>query len=280
MPLGSKLHTSRPSTDVIAVDWSGAIAGVRKKLWLAQVRDGQLVRLECGRDREEIVAELIHCASSNSALIVGLDFAFSLPEWFLRERDLTDVRALWRLVEREGEDWLRTCHPPFWGRKARRKPAHDPERSPFRHTESDQLAHRGIHPKSVFQIGGAGAVGTGSLRGMPYLWRLALAGFSIWPFDDARLPMVVEIYPRYLTGSVNKSSRVARALYLERGLADQPRDFIDRAASSEDAFDAAVSAVIMAQNAQGLRVLAKPEQEVHRLEGWIWKASVDPTSFR
>ena len=50
--------------------------------------------------------------------------------------------------------------------------------------EAERAARvRGIAPKSVFQIGGAGSVGTASLRGMPVLQRLREAGFAVWPFD-------------------------------------------------------------------------------------------------
>jgi hypothetical protein len=57
----------------------------------------------------------------------------------------------------------------------------------------------------VFQIGGAGAVGTDSVRGTPHLLTLAKAGFSIWPFDPPHHLMVIEIYPRALVKErVNK----------------------------------------------------------------------------
>lgn len=81
----------------------------------------------------------------------------------------------------------------------------------LRRTDREAPAIGGIRPKSVFQIGGAGAVGTGSLRGMPILKRLRDAGFAVWPFDAPRWPCVVEIYPRLLTGAVNKGSAGARA---------------------------------------------------------------------
>jgi catechol 2,3-dioxygenase-like lactoylglutathione lyase family enzyme len=61
-----------------------------------------------------------------------------------------------------------------------------------------------------FQIGGAGAVGTGSLRGMQHLADLAHAGFSIWPFDRPGWPLAVEIYPRLFTPGVVKSRHRAR----------------------------------------------------------------------
>ncbi len=37
---------------VIAIDWSGALKAVAKKVWLAEVAEGRLVRLEDGRSRE------------------------------------------------------------------------------------------------------------------------------------------------------------------------------------------------------------------------------------
>src|SRR4051812_28448983 len=129
----------------IAVDWCGAIADQRRRMWLAEARldgagsevrrrsgerelgsrrtdasprampsiavacratgttgrtSGQarpgaddhlrparsaatIARLECGRSRDEIVAHLIECAQREPRLVVGLDFAFSFPRWFL-----------------------------------------------------------------------------------------------------------------------------------------------------------------------------------------------------
>src|SRR2546422_446206 len=43
----------------VAVDWSGARAGERRTVWLAEAVEGRLVRLECGRSREELVAHLL-----------------------------------------------------------------------------------------------------------------------------------------------------------------------------------------------------------------------------
>ena len=73
-------------TRAIAVDWSGARTGERRAIWLAEAVDGRLVRLEDGRTREEVVAHLLEEAARDPDLVAGLDFPFSLPEWFLRER--------------------------------------------------------------------------------------------------------------------------------------------------------------------------------------------------
>jgi hypothetical protein len=260
------LRTNAPPR-CIAVDWSGARHGERRKLWLAEARDGRVVRLESGRSRVEVVEHIVELARSDPELLVGLDFAFAFPEWFVRELGCADARALWRAAEREGERWLAECAPPFWGRPGRRRPEARADRPPYRATESVELPARGIGPKSVFQIGGAGAVGTGSIRGMPYLLRLAEAGFSIWPFDATRPPVAVEIYPRQLTGPVNKSSAAARELWLATHASEQDRELVRRARSSEDAFDAFASALALAR--QPIRSLEPARDARERLEGRI-----------
>ena len=69
----------------VAVDWSGAKTGAQKKIWLAEVIDGALVRLESGRDRAALTEHLLTLVQEDpgSRIYIGLDFAFSLPQWFL-----------------------------------------------------------------------------------------------------------------------------------------------------------------------------------------------------
>jgi hypothetical protein len=234
------------------------------------------VRLECGRDRAEIVRHLAEVARDRPRTVVGLDFAFSFPAWFLRARGVASAPAAWDLAAEEGERWLAECLEPFWGKKGRRKPPADPARPPFRLTEGERPPLRGIGPKSVFQIAGAGAVGTGSLRGMPCLRELRAAGFAVWPFDPPRFPLLVEIYPRWLTGRVRKSSRVARALHLASRFPGLPSALADAASSSEDAFDAAVSALRMAAAAPAFAELAPARDATEALEGRIWSPLEDP----
>jgi len=65
---------------VIAIDWSGRSgADQRRALWLAEVVGGELVRLEGGRTRAERIEVLIAEADRDPNLIIGFDFAFSLP---------------------------------------------------------------------------------------------------------------------------------------------------------------------------------------------------------
>ena len=234
---------------------------------------GRLLALEDGRDREEITEHLIELAEPNPRLVVGLDFAFSLPRWFLTEHGLASVHELWSLVERDGETWLSQCDPPFWGKRGKKKPPIPHERL-FRRTELDVPAPAGIRPKPVFQIFGPGAVGTGSLRGMPILRRLHSAGFSIWPFDPPGWPRVVEIWPRVLTGPVTKSSRPERAGYLQRHHPTLSQEHFALAVDSDDAFDAAVSALELAEHIDELSALPVLRDPQYLLEGVIWHREI------
>lgn len=258
---------------VIAVDWSGARVRAAKTIWLAEVIEGRLVRLENGRGREQVFGYLKAEAERDPRVIVGFDFAFSLPAWFLEERGFTSARELWELADREAEEWLARCAPPFWGRPGKGRPDLGSARGHFRRTDTAVPDTGGIRPKSVFRIGGAGAVGTGSLRGMPILHRLSEAGFSVWPFDSPEPPLIVEIYPRILTGAVNKSSASERAVYLSAYRNALGDDLRERAASSEDAFDAAVSALIMSRNLEDFAGLSTPSDRRTMLEGEIWHPS-------
>jgi hypothetical protein len=123
----------------------------------------------------------------------------------------------------------------------------------------------------VFQIGGAGAVGTGSIRGMPHLLTLTENGFTVWPFARPGWPRVVEIYPRLLTGAVNKGRWAQRHAYLFERFPEQPWELLERAAGSEDAFDAAVSALVMGAHQPELETLTKPPASEYRIEGKIWR---------
>jgi predicted nuclease with RNAse H fold len=259
---------------VIAIDWSGRSGrDQRRFLWLAETIDGELVRLENGRTRAELVEALIVEKDRDPRLIVGLDFAFSLPAWYVRDRGLT-ARTLWAALAEEAltpgmrqvglARWMNTPEPPFWttGEAHRRL---GPEQK-FRRTE-DEVRAPGFQPKSVFQLVGAGQVGPGSLYGMQALHRLAASGFRIWPFDAPGLPLVVEIFPRLLTGAVTKSSQRDRERYL--AVLAMPSEFRRIAAASEDAFDAAVSALVMAVSVDEL--VGLHHEPDYALEGRIWQ---------
>lgn len=258
---------------VIAIDWSGRKGpNQRQAIWLGEVMGGELVRLESGRTRTEVVELLIAEAERDPNVVVAFDFAFSLPAWFLHDRGFTP-RTLWARLAQESltptmrtvglATWMNAPEPPFWTTGDAHRLL-GPEQE-FRQTEND-VRRPGFQPKSVFKLVGGGQVGRGSLFGMQALDALATAGFRVWPFDPVDLPLVVEIFPRLLTGAVKKSSAFDRAHYLER-VAIAP-EYRVLAASSEDAFDTAVSAVVMA-HAIGELVALQPEP-AYAVEGKIW----------
>lgn len=220
------------------------------------MRDRRLVDLRNGRTPREIVEWL---ADGDPRTVVGLDFAFSFPRWYCEQQGWASAREVWTAVAEHGEALM--AGPPFWGRDGPR-PALAGDA--LRRTEREAGT-----AKSVFQVGGAGAVGTASIRGMP--WLLAL-GFSVWPFDEPGWPRVVEIYPRVLVrGRVNKSRWAERHAYVFAHFADQPPELLERAAGSEDAFDAALSALMMAEHERELADLQRGDDPMAAIEGTIWR---------
>lgn len=248
---------------VIAIDWSGALQGERRRIWLAEVRAGELIRLESGRSRAEVAQHLIEEASRDPETVVGIDFAFSFPEWFLHATGAQSAAEVWALAEEQGETWLTSGEPPFWGRGGQPRPDLPDH---FRRTEKMV----GGQPSSVFKIGGAGAVGTGSIRGMPVLTQLKRAGISIWPFDSPKFPLLVEIYPRLLTGNVRRSDPTRRREYLSQRYPTLSERWVEAAGDSEDAFDAAVSALVMDAHSESFASLPPAGDQQELLEGRIW----------
>ena len=256
--------------ETLAIDWSGrkGASDQRRHIWTAVARDGELLALSNGSTRQEVVRHLVAKAERGTAFVVGLDFAFSFPAWFVRTLGVESVYELWAYAEKHGGEWLTLCQPPFWGRPGKRRP---PSPTPFRRTELECERVGGIGPKSVFQVNGLGSVGTGSILGMPFLLDLHNAGFSIWPFDAPGWPKVVEIYPRVLTGPVRKTDWAARRQYLRSR--DLPPTLRRLAEDSDDAFDAAISSLVMARHVDWLSLLGPSTDPVIGLEGQIWTPS-------
>lgn len=279
----SALNPTSSEPRVVAVDWSGRRGPDQKRfIWVAEAVDGVLVRLEDGRSRREIVEWLIDEARRDANLIVGIDSAFSLPAWYLSERGLT-AKELWALLAEEAltptmkelglADWFENPEPPFW-RRAKVAAGLTPAKE-FRRT--DALARAaGAPAKSVFQLVGAGRVGRGSLYGMQAVHRLSAEGFHVWPFDRPDLPLVVEIYPRLFMGPTVKSSSTERARLLES--VPIASKFRDLAVASEDAFDAAVSAIGMGRAIDELAHL--PEEPGFTLEGKMWPPDLRDVRLR
>ena len=116
-------------------------------------------------------------------------------------------------------------------------------------------------------------MGTASVRGMPLLARLRSGGFRVWPFDAPGFPVVVEIYPRTFTGPVRKSDGAERRKLLSRSFPGLDPALSEMAARTEDAFDAAVSALVMAAHTPELAALPHLTDRRSRTEGRVWAPS-------
>lgn len=253
---------------ILAIDWSGDRTADRNKIWACEVEDGRVLRLENGRSREEVAHFLVNESLLDPSFVVGLDFAFSFPAQFLRKRAHHEIASVWEEAERLGESWLEHCPFPFWGKPGKKKPRLG--QTIYRRTELDVVAATGFQPLSVMQIGGAGAVGVGSIRGMPMLTQLRAAGFSIWPFDPPRLPLVVEIWPRLFMGSVVKGRGDARKVYLAEHHPSLGGAARHAAEESDDAFDAVISALAMNSARHEFAALLEAGDADTLLEGEIW----------
>jgi hypothetical protein len=256
---------------VVAVDWSGAAdpAVQRTRIQLAVAVDDALVSIEQGFTRAEAVTRLLRLAETHGALGIGLDFAVGVPAWYAREGLGCDTAPeVWARLDAEREALL-ACARPFWGRPGvPRWPELAAPATAYRRTERALMASHGVRPKSVFQVGGAGAVGTGTLRGMGALLALRAAGVAIWPWDAPGEVTAGEIYPRLATGAVTKRDAAARTALVASLGGRVPAPLRDAAAASEDALDAACAALSLGTTlSRGWP--AAPDDADGRLEGWI-----------
>lgn len=256
----------------VAIDWSGAksLAEQRRRIVVADFHAGEIT-LSAGRTRKETTAWLVEQSLQTPRMAVGIDFSFSLPSWFVEQTQAASIDDFWQIAADQAERWLQACSAPFWGRPGRRCPENHraPDWRGYRLCEQPSVI--GWQPSSTFQIGGAGTVGTGSLRGFSTLLALRRAGFSIWPFHLPRFPSVVEIYPRSFTGTVRKSSAADRTAYLLKHLDQQlSAEVFDQAAASEDAFDALCSVIGMARQGDEFLRLTQAADNRTLLEGDIF----------
>jgi len=296
---------------LIAIDWSGRIdlPGQRRHIYAGiwtRSKNGKItVKLEAGRTRDEVADWLIALAAETPRMVVSIDCCFSYPAWFLEEHNCATVFDFWKHVaDGQGERWLAReavdiAHDTrFWGKPHKRPEEFSGEnlRRMMRFTDWDnKIAQRlpngdadraakmiGITPKSPFQIGGSGSVGTGSLRAMPFLLRLREAGFRTWPFEAAspNKPLVVEMYTRLMTGAVAKRNPTARKAYLSARRKQDPlfapvsRAVFRTAEASEDAFDALISTMEMVRYAGEFARLKATKDPILRLEGITWRPGV------
>jgi hypothetical protein len=224
-----------PDPTVIAVDWSGAKTTSRRSgIWLAEVRNGELVHSDALPTREDAVSYVL---GVSGPLLVGFDFSFSVPEWFAFAQGCTTVDDVWASAKRDGAKWLSPT-PPFWRSRCDVAPEQR-----FRRCET-----RYPSAKSIFQLVGNGQVGAGSVRGMPHLSRLRAAGVAIWPFDAAGERTAFEIYPSALRRTVPDAGPF----------------------TNEHERDAVCSALVLWRHRETVAASRAATDPTTRLEGDIW----------
>ncbi|GAC1318032.1 MAG: hypothetical protein NVSMB16_14430 [Acidimicrobiales bacterium] len=262
---------------VLGVDWSGAAdpGAQRRGIWVAEAVDGELLALSSGRTRLETVVHLLRSLHADPGTVVAMDFSFGFPAWWTSQCGADDGPCGWELAATQGERWLQACDPPFWGRPGRPRPELLPGQSPWRRTETE-LRRAGLFPKSTFQIGGAGSVGTGSIRGMVALRALRREGMTVWPFDPwaPGQPTVVEAYPRWCSGPVVKSRPAERLGSLVASWPLVGTGFRRLVEASEDAFDAAITALFLSSR-EGWETMAGDPDNIDLIEGRVWTPPFD-----
>jgi hypothetical protein len=234
---------------VVGIDWSGAKEhDGAKGTYAATIVGGRIVDIRSA-GRKAIVE---HVEGIEGRVLAGFDFSFSYPRWFVESLGCTSARELWRLVCEEGERWLQTLPDPFYGKNGKKRPAG---------VVTDRRAcEAAANAASPFLLAGPKQVGTGTIRGMPFLVELAARGWSIWPFDPPTGRTIVEVYPS-VTG-VDVAALTTDTL---------PERWRRIASMVPDARDATRAAIAMWERQEELEEI--DTGAIDPLEGAIWPAT-------
>ena len=223
---------------VITVDWSGgnqkSVKPCADAIWASVWRSGSQSAPQYFRNRqlvEEWLNEtLAKEMKSNRSVFVGFDFAFGFPRGFGPSvTGSDDPLAVWDWLERHITDSPKANNRfevagllngkfdgigPFWGNASAKDVPHLPRKGRQRTHQAlperrdVELRTTGAFP--VWQLAGAGAVGSQTLMGLPVLERLRrrFAGqVAVWPFEPLDRPIAfVEIWPSLYAADVNARS--------------------------------------------------------------------------
>jgi len=247
---------------VAIVDWSAGARARRKPradaLWSAVVRDGSLQAACYYRDRARIEAALCDLIeaelTAGRRLFLGLDFPFGYPagfgDWLTGS---PNPLAVWDWLEARIVDGPKQNNRfdvaaqinagldgigPFWGNPLARDIDHLPRkgrsRTCTRFPERREAETRLLRAFPVWQLSGAGAVGSQVLTGLPVLARLRRAfpgQIAVWPFEPLDRPVaLVEVWPSLLARAVTRNATIhpikdtVQVVTLARAIARLPAD--------------------------------------------------------
>ena len=217
---------------VIVVDWSGKASRspareCRDAIWIGLCDDSRW-GADYFRSRSDAVAWLTAALCEGGSQLIGFDFPMGYPAGLARRLTGTDdARALhgW-LAERivDGPDNRNNRFEvaasvnaslggkgPFWGCPKNRQGPHlsafkDVDYAALGLAEKRRVEIETPPAKSVWQLLGAGSVGSQALLGIPAVHRLARAtGASVWPFEPVGTLTIAEIYPSLLAPAVTRA---------------------------------------------------------------------------
>ena len=217
----------------IMVDWSGGNdRGPKPKkdaIWIATARRGQTADAPVYMRNRQLAESWLHDTllaetAAGRRTCVGFDFPFGYPQGFARAlTNSDDPLLLWDWLAGRITDMPKANNRfdvaaginarfqgvgPFWFNPLKRDIAHLPRKgrdrtaNPF--AEKRVIELREPTAFTLWQLAGAGAVGSQTLMGLPVLARLRAAlPVSVWPFETLRTPIAfVEIWPSLLAPQV------------------------------------------------------------------------------
>lgn len=220
---------------VIIVDWSARAQKSPNKpskdaIWIGvhSANGGAEHYCRTRGDAEAKLNALLDAeARAGNRVLAGFDFPMGYPSGFAqRLTGSGTARAIWHwLATRITDDAQNSTnrlavgaqinalfHPqagPFWGRPQTHDIAHLPFLKSVDYPAinlSERRAVERLLPKTspVWQLMGAGSVGSQALTGLPMIHRIAQRpGCKVWPFDTVDAPLVLaEVYPSIITRAV------------------------------------------------------------------------------
>jgi hypothetical protein len=218
---------------VIIVDWSGRATPSparqsKDAIWVGQCDGDGEPRDLYFRTRAAAAEWLGARLAEGGRQLLGFDFPMGYPTGFARRLTGSDsARGLhgWLAGQiTDGPDNAnnrfdvaaginrRLGGPgPFWGcPKARPRPHLSALKTvdylALGLSEKRQVERENPPAKPVWQLLGAGSVGSQALLGIPVIHKLAQAsGAAVWPFEPPRDQTLAEVYPSLLSGAVAAS---------------------------------------------------------------------------
>lgn len=253
--------------DVVIVDWSAASAPKKRadSIWIGHEAEttSAPINVPTRGQASRIVGDLVvELARRGRRVLVGFDFPYGYPRGTSERVGLDSDDPLWLRVWNELAR-LVTDGPTnannrfdvaaelnrrgacFWGKPATSAADVSPTKQAytlpeFRATE-ERLRTQGLHPKSVWQLYGAGSVGSQALLGIPALRALRfdprLADVScVWPFETGfALPRDVqvvhaEVWPGVvqMDAAAHEIADARQVLTLARHFRRLPADELER----------------------------------------------------